>query len=233
MGYRYETHAHTREASACASAGGKEMARAYWKLGYTGLFITDHFFNGNTAIPENLPWKERISLFCSGYENAKEEGQRLGLQVFFGMEYGVGTADFLIYNLDPKWLLAHEDIHRENPKTAFRIMHEDGAFIVQAHPFRQRAYIDSILLFPWDTDAVEIINGAHEGAAECDAFAEQYAKMYRLAGTSGADSHNLDRIYACGVETDRKFSAPCDYRSLILSGKARLLHSGAMDLREN
>ena len=48
--YRYETHMHTSQASACAFSTGAEMARAYAAAGYTGIFITDHFFNGNSCI---------------------------------------------------------------------------------------------------------------------------------------------------------------------------------------
>ena len=68
--YLYETHMHTAEASACATGTGAEMVRAYAEFGYSGVIITDHFFNGNTSIPEYLPWEKRIELFCKGYENA-------------------------------------------------------------------------------------------------------------------------------------------------------------------
>ena len=47
--YKYETHLHTCEASACASAKGEEQARRYKELGYDGIIVTDHFFNGNTS----------------------------------------------------------------------------------------------------------------------------------------------------------------------------------------
>ena len=121
MRYRYETHLHTCEGSACASASGAEMARIHKELGYTGIFVTDHFFNGNTAVPRDLPWRERVELFCLGYEHAREEGEKIGLDVFFGFEYGVHAADFLVYNLDKKWLLQHEDIDRMDARRPFSI----------------------------------------------------------------------------------------------------------------
>ena len=40
------------------------MARAHLEAGYTGIFVTDHFFNGNTAVPADLPWRERVERFC-------------------------------------------------------------------------------------------------------------------------------------------------------------------------
>ena len=41
--YKYETHLHTREGSACASATGGEMVRAHIEAGYSGMIVTDHF----------------------------------------------------------------------------------------------------------------------------------------------------------------------------------------------
>ena len=122
MAFLYETHMHTAEASACASTPGAQMARAHLEAGYTGIFVTDHFLNGNTCVPQALPWKERINRFCQGFENAWEEGQRIGLQVFFGFEYNYQGAEFLVYNLDKQWLMCHEDIHRVQPREPWRTL---------------------------------------------------------------------------------------------------------------
>ena len=53
--FLYETHMHTSQGSACAHSTGEEMARAYHERGYTGIIVTDHFFNGNSAVPKDLP----------------------------------------------------------------------------------------------------------------------------------------------------------------------------------
>ena len=55
MAYRYETHLHTRQGSACGTSSGAEHARHYLDAGYQGIFVTDHFFRGNTAIDRSLP----------------------------------------------------------------------------------------------------------------------------------------------------------------------------------
>ena len=70
--YIYETHLHTSTASACGKSKGNEYISLYKELGFSGIFVTDHFFNGNCGVPENLSWKERINLFCKGYEEAKD-----------------------------------------------------------------------------------------------------------------------------------------------------------------
>ena len=56
MPYTYETHLHTCRASLCGKSEGSEHVRYYKELGYTGIFVTDHFFGGNTAVPRDLPW---------------------------------------------------------------------------------------------------------------------------------------------------------------------------------
>ena len=61
------------------------------------MVVTDHFFNGNTAIDRSLPWEEKVELYCRGYENAKEEGDKIGLDVFFGVEWAFHGDEFLLY----------------------------------------------------------------------------------------------------------------------------------------
>lgn len=84
--YLYETHCHTNEASACAVNSGPEMARAYKAGGYAGIMVTNHFWRGNNCIDPNLPWEEWVRAYCAGYRAAKEEGDKIGLSVFFGLE---------------------------------------------------------------------------------------------------------------------------------------------------
>ena len=223
--YRYETHMHTCQGSACSSATGAEMALAHHNAGYTGIFVTDHFFNGNTAVPRELPWAQRVQLFCRGYEDAWEQGQKIGLQVFFGFEYNYHGAEFLIYNLDKQWLLDHEDIDRLPPRQALAIMRGDGGFAVQAHPFRERDYIDHIQLFPRDMDAVEAVNAAHLGqeGRRMNQRAFQYAQMFDLPVTAGSDSHHTHLLYGGGIETPSPIEKPLDYLSFIRSGQLTLL----------
>lgn len=222
MAYRYETHMHTAEGSLCASATGAEMAHAHKEKGYTGIFVTNHFLNGNTTVPRDLPWQERVELFCKGYENTLQEGEKIGLDVFFGFEYCYQCMDFLVYNLDKQWLLAHEDIDIWEPRKAFAQMREDGGFIVHAHPFRDWGYVDHIQLFPKDIDGVEAINGAHQDP-RLNERAALYAKMYDLPVTAGSDSHHLSSLFGCGIETETPIREPLDYLRLMKAGEIRLL----------
>lgn len=225
MAYRYETHMHTSEGSACAHSTGAEMARAHKAAGYTGIFVTDHFFNGNTAVPKDLPWEERIRRFFLGYEHARAEGEKIGLQVFFGLEYAYQGAEFLVYNLSRQWLLDHGDIDRMAPRAALQQMHQGGAFIIQAHPFRERGYIDHFQLFPRDIDGVEAINAAHLGdeGRKMNRRAFAYAEMFDLPVTAGSDSHSTELLFGSGVEVPEPLKTPEDYLRLMRAGKLRLI----------
>ena len=223
MRYKYETHMHTSQGSACGRSTGAEMARADKEAGDTGVMVTDHFFNGNCAVDRSLPWEEKVELFCKGYEDAKEEGDKIGLDVFFGFEYCFDAADFLVYNLDKEWLKAHPDIDKWEPRKAFRTMREDGGIIIHAHPFRERDYINHIHLFPRDVDGVEIVNGGHFPDEIMNERARLYAGMYELPVTSGSDAHFAGHVPGCGVASDVRMEKITEYLELMKEGRLELL----------
>ena len=57
--YKYETHLHTFPVSRCAKAGVMESLEFYKKLGYDGVFITNHFLNGSINIDNEKPYEEK------------------------------------------------------------------------------------------------------------------------------------------------------------------------------
>lgn len=193
MKYFYDTHVHTSQASRCGRSTGAEMAQAYAAAGYAGIIITDHFLNGWTAVPEELTWEERIHLFCSGYEDARQAGERLGLEVFFGWEYCDDGTEFLTYGLGMDWLLAHPDLLSWPTLEYIRAVQKDGGFVSHAHPFRRRPNIPPVRLYPELEDAVEIYNGGNGDPAE-NTQALWYAKRFGLLHTAGSDTHWAGKI---------------------------------------
>jgi hypothetical protein len=189
--FKYDTHIHTSEASACASCSGAEQASVYHMLGYTGIIITDHFFKGNSCIPRELPWKERVELFALGYENALKEGEKIGLSVFFGWEESFFGTDFLVYGLDKHWLMKHPDMEKWDLPDYYRQVHKDGGFFVHAHPFRRADYISEIRLLPEFEDGIEVMNW-HNKEHEYNIRAFEYAKQVNKPITGGSDAHNIN-----------------------------------------
>ena len=217
-GFKYDTHLHTSEASACAYDTGADMVRAYSSAGYQGFIVTDHFFNGNTSVPPHLPWGKRVDLFCRGYENAKEEGDKCGFQVFFGWEYGYHGTDFLTYGLDKNYLLEHPDVLKWGLMEYADHVHAHGGFIVHAHPFREAFYISRIRLYPDMVDAVESINASHTNPV-FNLRASEYAKEHGLPSVSGSDAHSVRPLPGGGVAFDRKLDSIQDYIKIIKTGK--------------
>lgn len=219
MEYKYETHMHTSEGSACSNSTAAEMADKYKAEGYTGIFVTDHFFNGNSSVPQELPWKERIERYCMGYENALKRGKEIGLDVFFGFEYGNGQADFLTYGLDGEWLYEHPEILDMTVPEYIRLARAYGGMVIHAHPFREEEYIHSFTLCPRYEDGVEIINASNR-LSEFNDRAKAYAQWYDLPVTGGSDSHNTTgRFYPGGIVTDHKITCPEDYIRVVKERK--------------
>lgn len=214
--YKYETHLHTKEASACASVSGAEYVRHYKEAGYAGIIITDHFFNGNSGVPRNLPWAERVELFCLGYENAKREGDRVGLSVYFGWESYYDGTEFLIYGLTKEWMKSHPDMLSWSMKEQYQRVHEAGGLVVHAHPFRKRWYINEVRLIPEFIDAVEGINLGND-SHEFNIQAMAYAKEHQFPMTSGTDAHKLETMLG-GVAFPKKLESIEDYIREIKEG---------------
>ncbi len=218
MLFKYETHMHTSQGSACSSCSGAKMVERLYELGYSGCFITDHFFGGNTAVDRSLPWETKVRLFCQGYEDAKRRGDELGLDVFFGLEYGWFSTEFLTYGIDMEFLLAHPEIDNMPLDRFAALVHENGGFLVHAHPFREADYISVIRLYPHAVDAVEAVNASHVNPA-FDARARFYAESYGLPATGGSDAHHIWNHPGGGIALDEKLSSPADYLERLKSGR--------------
>lgn len=230
--YFYETHLHTSEASACSSSTGEEMALAAKKFGYTGIFVSNHNWYGNSCVDKELEWKEWIHQYCAGYRNAKKCGDEIGLDVFFAYEASYNGTDFLIYGVDEQWLMEHPEIKDATVKQQYRLIHEAGGMVIHAHPYREAFYIPKIRLFPEYVDGVEGINATHSSPRnpvllhkDYDHKALDYAGEYQLPITAGSDVHNT-RMLGGGMAFREKLCSEQDYIHSILSGRDYLLSNG-------
>lgn len=219
--YRYETHLHTFPVSRCAKATVRETLDYYQALGYDGVFITNHFLDGNVNVDRSLPYEEQIAFYFSDYEAAKALEEEVGIKVFCGVELSYGGTDFLIYGLDKNWFLSHPEIMDMKKSEELALMMENGALVIQAHPFREAAYIDHIRLFPRQVHGVEIVNGNRK--EEENRLAKLYAAHYGLLEFAGSDNHtgpqqkNLAGI-CCGESID----SVEDFIEKVKSGKTEI-----------
>jgi predicted metal-dependent phosphoesterase TrpH len=230
MSYLYETHLHTAYSSACANSTGAEYIHLYKEMGYSGIIVTDHFYNGNTAIPRSLPWKEWVNEFCRGYEDVWNEGERIGFSVFFGWEETFDNCDdYLIYGLDKAWLMEHPEARNWTRGNQYRTVKEAGGCVVQAHPFRQHSHIRRVILSTGCVDAVEAANAGNSDQSY-DALAMRYAQKLGLPVTAGSDMHDARQIcngWVYGVFTEKKLKNISDYVNAVCNNGISGISTGS------
>ena len=213
MKYKYDTHIHSLEASACGKNGIREMVQAYHKAGYTGFIVTDHFIHGNTAIPRELPWKNRMQMYYNVYLQANEEGDKLDFDVFFGIEHYYEKArEILVYGINLDFLLSHPELETADIDTFARTVHEAGGILIHAHPYRQRSYIPADFQARIDLcDGIEVYN-AHD-TWEYNKLALADALALKKFPFSGGDMHRIDdpTIGNAGIVLNKRVNSMSEF----------------------
>lgn len=237
--YLYETHLHTSQASICAQNRGSEMARACKEAGYTGIFVTDHNWNGNSRLDGGLPWCDWVEAYAAGYEDAKMVGEEVGLEVYFAWEAAFDGTEFLILGLDKQWMLNHPELRTATIEEQYKLVHGAGGMVIHAHPFRKESYIPEIRLFPEWVDGVEGINATHSNSASLhhnvaifDELAIQYARQHQLPLTAGSDIHRTSLLEG-GMAFRRKFHSGREFVQAFLQGEDYMLTNGEHWFRKN
>ena len=216
--YRYETHLHTWPVSRCGKATVRESLSAYKAMGYAGVFITNHFLDGNINIDRNYPYEQRIAFYFSDYEEALSIGKELGIRIFDGVEMSYEGTDFLVYGLRKDWFLAHPEIEEMPKSRLLPFLMEQGALVIQAHPYREASYIDHIRLFPRSVQGVEVFNAGRKAFE--NAMALHYADSYGLIHFAGTDNHvgGACRCFG-GMESEMPIQDEQDFVRQVLDGR--------------
>ena len=219
--YRYETHCHTAPVSKCGQATVRETLEFYKKIGYDGVFITNHFLDGNIGINWNTPVKEKLDFYFSDYEEGVKLSDEVGIKVFLGIEMSYGGTDFLVYGLTKEWWYDHVEILNERKSRQLPYLMSEGALVVQAHPFREAGYIDHIRLFPRGVEGVEVLNADRTDFE--NKMANLYAEEYGHLKTAGSDNHwgeNAKRL--AGLECAEPVENEADFIKKLREGKMNI-----------
>ena len=217
--YRYETHLHTFPASACGRASATESVAFYKEIGYAGIFITNHFLDANVGCDRTLPYEKKLDFYFSDYYEAKKL-ETEDFSVFLGVENNYLGAHFLIYGLAPEWYYEHPECITLEKSKLLPMLQAAGALVIQAHPFREDAWIPHFSLFPRAVHGVEIVNASrpdHENQ-----MALPYAEHYGLLHFAGSDNHRASgQPRLGGVEGEERIRDEADFVRLMLEGKMR------------
>lgn len=220
--YRYETHLHSKPVSRCGGATVREHMEFYKSKGYDGIFITNHFIDGNIGYDRSpdVNYEDIINFYFSDYEEAKKLEKEIGIKVFLGVESSYGGTDFLIYGLDKEWYLAHPEIRGMKRSDFLRFLCDSGALVIQAHPFREADYIDHIRLFPRLIHGTEVVN-ACRNAFE-NQMAKLYAEKYNLIEFAGSDNHQAGKqTRLAGMESEQPIVSEKDFVEKVKNGQMR------------
>lgn len=227
--FRYETHCHCSQCSACGHSTSAEIVRAYHAAGYAGLVLTDHFLRGNTAVDRSLPWETKVRLYYDAYLEAKAIGDELDFDVILGIEEHFGGGqEVLIYNIDLDFLLANPDMCDIPLEELIQRVHDWGGLVFQAHPFRNRRYID-MTRPPRDdvVDGFEVYNASNDSPIE-NLPAFRVAKEKGLLMLSGGDVHFIEAfaLSMAGMAFPYRVRSGKEFVDAILRGDARCIING-------
>lgn len=208
--YKYETHLHTFPVSKCGKVTIEEQLSYYKSLGYEGVFVTNHFLDGNINMDRSAPYEDLIEFYFSDYEKGRALSREYGIKVFDGVELSYKGTDFLVYGLDKAWFLAHPEIREMKKSEELAFMREEGALIIQAHPYREAAYIDHIRLFPRQIEGVEIVNSTRTELE--NEMARLYQENYGLLPFAGSDNHSAAlRKKLAGLSFETPLESEADF----------------------
>ncbi len=226
--FKYEMHLHSNGTSGCAVSDATEYIEAAKKNGYAGMVFTNHFYRGNTAISRELPWQDFVACYRDEYLRVREVGEKEGIDVLFGIEEGFGGGkECLIYGLDAETIASERSFSRLPIEELSQFVRENGGFIAQAHPFRQRGYIlnsferPNVAFF----DAIEVYNRGN--TLEDNVTAEEFARETGIAVISGGDVHSVSGFGRSGVAFEERVRTGEDLVRLLKAGRYKLVADAA------
>ncbi len=193
----YEIHCHTSEVSSCAWVEAINVARIHEDAGFEGICITDHYHEQFFSAFTGLKDSEVVDKYLLGYRTALEEGARLGLKVFLGMEikFTESLNDYLVYGITEEMLYENPFMFRMGLEAFSSMAKVEGLLLIQAHPFRD----NMVRVNPQFLDGVETINGNLRINSRNN-VSNQYADEHDLLKMGGSDFHRECDINLAAME---------------------------------
>ncbi len=212
--YPYELHLHTGEFGWCAHVPAATIVRNYEALGYAGIVVTNHYFEGGFAAMPETSWAEKIENYLRGYEAAVAAVSRDDFDVLLGIElrFTEHFNDYLVYGMTPEQLIQYPKLYEFTPSEFRKLADSLGWAFVQAHPFRRGCEaIPAEYLHGMEVKNMNPRHDSHNDAALA------YAVEHGLAQTCGSDYHQLgDEAKAAMCFTER-LRTSIDLAKLILA----------------
>ncbi|MFA7637530.1 MAG: PHP domain-containing protein [Monoglobales bacterium] len=209
--YKTELHSHTGPVSRCSEITPELLIKCYEGNGYDSVAITNHYYS---ALFLDRNTEDAIDFFLNDYYMAKELGEKSGINVIFGVEFGFSENrnDYLVYGITPDELREMGNVTELGIDGFYKQYKNDKNIIIQAHPFRdnmQRANLKSI-------DGVEVFN-LHPNHNSRVALAAKYSLENNLLGICGSDFHHPGQDCLCAILTKEKITNSFELAKILKS----------------
>lgn len=225
MKFKYQMHTHTSPCSKCARMSAEELIKSLYEGGFSGCVLTNHFFHGNTGVDRNLSWEDFVAQYEKDYLECKKIASQYGLDVIFGIEEHVNDGlEILCYGITPEFLYNHPELKEDNfIETWYNALHNYNALCIQAHPFRDRAYIKKPKLLPINfIDGIEVFNACNN--PEENVIASNIATAHsNWILVSGADTHLPSSVCWSGISSNERITDESILVDVLKSGKYQLI----------
>ncbi len=222
--FKYQLHCHTSPCSACGRITPYELVKSLYESGYKGAVLTNHFINGNSGIDRSLTWKKFVSFYEKDYLDCKAFAEKLGIDILFGVEEGVGNGqEILCYGLTPEMLYTHPELKKRDSELWYKTLSPLGVVIIQAHPFRVRNYISDIGVLPAQfIDGIEVYNFCN--SPDENKLAEEFSESNRrMILTSGADAHFSHILSHGGIIVNERIDTPEKLSAVLKNGNYKII----------
>ena len=222
---KYEMHLHTAEGDKVVKEGAAEIVRLYHDAGFDGIVVTNHyfsmFFDWFADELAGASHSQIIDRWLKGYRVARDEGQKLGMDILLGAEvrFDGSPNDYLLYGVDEDFFYHAPLLNRlNNVHELIRLLPEDVC-VVHAHPFRDRMVVAD----PTPVWGIEVYNGVNDSYR--NQMARDFARHYGKGMTSGSDFHYSGACGRGGILTERRITTPKELSEVLRSGSYTLIET--------
>lgn len=216
--YKYEMHLHTY----CSKGGAdvREHIDALIAKGVRGAVVTNHFYNGATRIDRTLPWEEFVEAYHRDFIYGLTYAREADFDLLFGLEEHVGGGqEILIYGVTPEIIALHPELRQASAEEYAKVIHSHGGLVYQAHPYRNRSYVQNPFPLPCldMLDGIEVHNAANE--PEWNAQAQKLADALGLSCVAGSDGHVIGSAGYAGIAAKARIRNNSDLIRILKSGE--------------
>ena len=132
-----DPHIHTKGISHCSQCYADQLIDVCVRDGIDAIVLTNHYRHSYYQSDDKFPeWRQK---YVDEYRITKNEGEKRGIKVFFGLEVTLDETpriDYVIYGLTDTHIEKEMSLATLTQKELFEYCVANNALLYQAHPYR-------------------------------------------------------------------------------------------------